>query len=243
MRKFLQILAVSGAALAAAVPAQATVVTFDQGLDTSGVFFSPLLGHGDLMTQEGFAVGMYSTKAGAQAGDFVGALVDGNDVANTCFGVVCPTNNPTQFLAALDDGLPEFSRLDGGAFRLKQFDASFIAVLGATVPPVSLYMRLAGYDAAGDLLLLEDFLMPGPVAGAYSFSTYQLSAAFSSTDLHYLDFIAYACDASGNCNRGSNRAQFGLDNVTFIPEPSSLALAGLAFAGLMTLRRRQNAAA
>lgn len=149
MRKFLQLLAVSTAVLAATLPAQAAVITFDQGLDTSGVTFSPLIGSGDYMIQDGFVAGMYSTKGGAQPGDFVGALVDGNDVANTCFGLVCPTNNTSQFLAALDDGLPAFFREDGGAFRIKQFDASFIAADSAVVPSVAVLLRVYGFTLSG----------------------------------------------------------------------------------------------
>lgn len=243
MRKFLQHLALSAAALIATAPAQAEVITFDQGLDTSLLGFGPLIANDEYLLQGSYAIGMFNTKNGATAGDLVGALVDGSDVENTCFGLVCPTDNSTQFLASVNDGLPDFFRLDGGTFRLTQFDASFIAASGPAVPGLAMVLRVIGYDLAG-AVDYEDFYLPGPSAtGSYSFSTYTVGSAFAEQEFNEIAFWGYACDALGSCSRSLDIAQFALDNVTLVPEPSSLALAGLALAGLVSVRRRQTAGA
>ena len=245
MRKFFRLLTLTAAALAtsASMQVSATTLTFDQGLDTSFAFFPPLLVNGDALIQGDYYVGTASTKAGAQLGDFVGALVDGTDVASTCVSVVCPTNNSTTFLAMLDDGLPYVGRLDGGSFSIKSFDASFIAASGVAVPSISMVLRVYGFTADGGVFF-EDVLTPGPVNGGYSFSTYDLSDTFASRSYVEVDFYGYSCDALGNCSRSNNTAEFALDNIALlvVPEPGSLALLGAAAAGMVSLRRRQNAA-
>ncbi len=231
---------VAAAMLASLGAAQAAVVTFDGLADSPFATSMPLLGNGDEFYQSTFWIDTLSTKAGALPGDFVGAIVDGSDVANTCFSLVCPTNDATNFLASLNDGLPAFGRLDGGAVNVVQFDASFIAASGVTVPPTALLLRLEGY-INGAVAAQQDFLLPGPSAGAYSFSTYYASDAFKNTNFDFVAFRGFACNAAGSCSRSLDTAQFALDNVNFVPEPNAwlmLGLVGLAAAGASSLRRR-----
>lgn len=243
MKKLVRtVLAAVALSAVAAIPAHAgPVINFDAGLDTSFALFPPLMTHGDAVVQGDYFVATASTKVGAQAGlDLVGTLVDGNDVASTCITVICPTNNSTQFLAMLNDGLPYIGRLDGAGFQIQSFDASFIAASGVVVPSTALLLRVYGFTADGGVFF-EDALLPGPVNGAYGFSTYALSDTFSGRSYIEVDFYGYSCDALGNCSRSRDTAQFALDNITFVPEPSSLALFGLAVAGLAVARRRRNA--
>jgi hypothetical protein len=171
----------------------------------------------------------------------VGVLVDGNDVASTCFSVGCPTNNSTTFLGMLDDGLPEIYRLDGGNFKLTQFDASFMSASGDAVPPIAALLRIYGFSVGG-VVGFEDFLLPGPDKnGALGFSTFTAGALFSTNDIVAIDIYGYACNAAGSCNRSSDKAQFALDNITFaeVPEPGTWLLMGLALVGAAVARRRR----
>ena len=76
----------------------------------------------------------------------LGALVDGSDVANTCAGLVCPTNNLSSFFVALNDGVLALLRGDGQPGVLVQkFDASFVAVPGDKVGLLNRVFSVAYY--------------------------------------------------------------------------------------------------
>lgn len=239
MQKVWRVLAVASALLFGTGTALADVVTFD-ALDPASAPFFPFIGNGDTLVEGNFAVGMVSTKDDAQSGDLVGAVIDGSD-PNSCLSVVCPTNNSTSYLAALNDGLPYFYRVAGGLFNLNQFDASFIAASGVDVLSTSMLLRVTGF--VGSTRMEEDIFLPGPDSGNYEFQTYAMSAAFSGTGFDLVAFFGYACTTPTTCTRALNQAQFGLDNVTFatsstsVPEPGTWALACLALVGAGLARR------
>lgn len=241
MKKYLPRLAVAAAALLSIGAAQAVVIDFDHPIDSTFAAFAPLLGHSDEIQTQGFSLDTYSTKSGALAGDLVGALVDGSDLASTCQGLVCPSNNTSRFLAVLNDGVPALGRLDGAAFKVTQLDASFIAASGDVVLPTALLLRAVGYSG-NTQKYQQDWYLPGPVSGAYSFSTYALSAANAAIDITELDFYGYACTTTTSCSRSLDKGQFALDNINAVPEPSEWLLMGLGLVAVAAVVRRRSAA-
>ena len=222
--------------------AGASVITFEPGvLSTVNAPYAPLLTHFDEIDEGAYAMVPYSSKAGAQNGvDLVGALVDGSDVANTCAGLVCPTNNLSSFFVALNDGVLALLRGDGQPGVLVQkFDASFVAVPGDKVGATSLILRVDGYGASG-LLARNDFYLPGPAAdGSYSFATYTLDQSFANASIGEVDFYGYFCSGA-SCVRNLDKAQFALDNIV-VPEPAGLWLVMVAGLAAVGAKRRRAA--
>jgi hypothetical protein len=238
MRKFLRLLAVTSAALCSAGSALAGVITFDN-LDPITPIFAPNLpftGVGDFLIEGDHAIGMSSLDDNAQVGDLVGAIVNGSD-PNTCVSLGCPGNNASNFLASINGGLPYIFRLDGGDLQLRSFDAAFLGASGAAID--QLILLVVGFSG-GALAAVEQIELPPAALGDFNFSTYKLSWDFITTKMDEVDFIAFGCDVSG-CTPSAFSAQFALDNVSFVPEPASLALVGLALAAAVTTRRRRQA--
>jgi len=238
MRKFLRLVAVTSAVLCSATSALADLITFENP-DLTFAPSAPLLGHGDGIVEGDFVVGMDAGKAGASGNDLVGSLVSGAD-PSMCLILVCPGNNPTQYLAALNDGIPYLLRLDGGRFGVSGFDASFIAN-GVTPPPsTAMLLRVQGF-VGNSLVAQQDFLLPGLSGGGLDFKSFSFNSTFGS--LTEVDFIGYACNGAGSCNRSNDLGQFALDNIAVIPEPSTWALVVLALGGVGAARRRRPAQA
>lgn len=232
-------LVVAGVILGA-MESQASVITFDDLTESDFATTMPLLGHGDEFYEAGFWLDTASVHPDALPGDLVGAIVDGADVANTCFSVVCPTNNSSHYFTALNDGYFALGLLNNTSFTLNSFEASFVAAFGDLVPDTSLILRVLGNKADKSGSLSSDFYLSGLEGGALNFYSYITDPLFAATQFDYAIFFGLACDGAGSCSAFStDKGQFALDNinVTAVPEPSPLFLLGLGIALIFSRRR------
>lgn len=224
-----------------AMNSQAAMITFDDVTESDFAINLPLLGHGDEFYEAGFWLSTASNQLDAQAGDLVGAIVDGADIANTCLALLCPSNNASHYFTALNDGYFALGSLNNDPFNLSSFDASFVAAFGDEVPDTSLIVRVMGHKADNSGTLVNDFELTGLEGGVLNFASFTTNTFFASAQFDYALFYGFACNNNDtNCTAfGTNKAQFALDNinVTIVPEPSPIILLGLGIA-LTFLRRR-----
>jgi hypothetical protein len=78
------------------------------------------------------------------------------------------------------------------------FSASFIAN-GITAPPAIRHAAARSGLPRQRLVAQQDFLLPGLVGGGLDFASYLFNSTFNG--LTEVDFIGYACNAAGSCNR------------------------------------------
>ncbi len=246
MKKFLTQVALGAAALFSVGAANAYVIDFDTGLDTSIAGFAPLLADHDVMFQGNFFI---NTQDLHQDRGLVGGLSNASD-PGSCLNGNCPSNSQGTFLSVLNDGIVHFGALDGGTVKLDTLSASFMGAPG--IPANStVYLAIEGDRADGSY---ASFYFP--LSGSGLFQTidinqggFRLGGTGSLVD-GVTDIFAYGyfCNGqTGSCSAfSSDLAQFGLDNVTFdtptatIPEPSEgiLMVLGLGAIGAMVRRRR-----
>lgn len=197
---------------------------------------SPFLMNGDHVQFGNFFVETYTG-----SGDgFAAVLFDGND-AGQC-SLKCPVNNKTNYLGVLDDSYFFFGMNDGSDMHVTGLSASFIAADQTTLPAVAGILQLIGFDVNGNQITsaLQVPLSGFSTAGSLNFTNFSLPASFSNVAVNAVAVLGYACNAAGSCSRTSGLANFAIDNIK-LPEPTSLALFGLAAAGLAAARRRRAA--
>ena len=213
------------AALCAPSFAQADILNFENRPDLS------ILSNKQHATMGNFWVETYD---GTDFADGSVALLGTND---SCAGLACPVNNKTRYLSVLNDGYFVFGMNDNAVFRVQSLNASFIGNGQPSFPSTAGLLWLIGLDAKGDYVNDVELDLKGPVGGSFNFANYQMGA-FGNTAYSMVRVQGLACADAGPCSLDSGLANFAIDDIVTVPEPTSWALMGLGLLGLAAFSRR-----
>lgn len=231
-----------------AAPAQAALLTFDAAQNV----VTPQLAAGDTAYNTGdrFTEGLFTVQTNnnptAEADEYgaVGAMID-SDNAFACMLTACPEGTGSMYFAGLNDGWANITISGAAGFRVDGLQYAFVAPLAGLQNFSYGRLMLTGTATDGTLITTgADF--PGQNAqGRFTFDAFMVDSAFRNTTLTSLAIGACLYDGNGDCvftrEVVQNQAQFAIDdvNLTVIPEPASIALMMLGFAGLAAFSRRR----
>lgn len=174
---------------------------------------------------------------------YAAGLVGSGIEAGTCQYGICPDSDSAS-LGVLNDGFIRMQRSDAMGLSIAGFDAGFIApTFDFSLTGLIGRILVTGEAAGGSAQASFDLFGLSDVTGTSAFARYVFDESFAALRFTSISFAACLFDGNGDCTPGANvnLAQFALDNVNFIPEPGSFALAGLALAAALGARRRRSA--
>ena len=252
MKSFFAKTALAAATVLCVGAAQAGVINFES-VDTTDAPFAPLINNGAAVTQGQFLVGAYDGTGSTDPGALVGSLIGGSS-GGACdtSSLICPGGNPSTYFAVLNTGVAFVQ--GSGPLTLTGFDAAFIAPTTGVGANAFGLLVVEG-DRADTSFSIGAYMLQRPDAsGSTSFSSFLASDAtyglfggstgtLDSGDFVDYQFLEFYCSSSslGSCALDrSNLGQFGLDNVTFVPEPSSWLMMALGLAGIGAAARRRS---
>lgn len=239
---------VLGALGVMAAPAQAALLTFDAAQN----IVTPVLAAGDTAynTGDAFTEGLFTARVNnnptADAGEYgaVGAMID-SDNALACTLTACPEGTGSVYFAGLNDGWLNITISGAAGFRVDGLQFAFVAPLQGLQDFSYGRLMLTGTAADGSTVSTAADFAGQNAQGRFVFDSFMVDSGFRNTTLTNLSIGACLFTGNGDCvfERAlvQNQAQFAIDdvNLTVIPEPGSIALLMLGFAGLAAVSRRR----